>query len=129
MASRDDTIRLAIRALLEVVQSSSKNMELAVMEKGKPLEVGQTLNVGKAGGAVPRILFIHPVVTDDLHGCLETTHFHHALTHTHTHTHVQFLEPDQIENYVKQIEKLKEADTEKKKSKKPPAATPAGTPA
>lgn len=30
---------LAIKALLEVVQSGSKFMELAVMEKGKPLEV------------------------------------------------------------------------------------------
>ena len=38
--TRDDTIILAIKALLEVVQSGSKSMELAVMERGKPLEVG-----------------------------------------------------------------------------------------
>ena len=37
--TRDDTIILAIKALLEVVQSGSKSMELALMEKGKPLEV------------------------------------------------------------------------------------------
>ena len=37
--TRDDTILLAIKALLEVVQSGSKSMELAVMERGKPLEV------------------------------------------------------------------------------------------
>ncbi len=37
--TRDDTILLAMRALLEVVQSASKSMEVAVMERGKPLEV------------------------------------------------------------------------------------------
>ena len=80
VSSRDDTILLAIRALLEVVQSSSKNMELAVMEKGKPLEVGpalrDTLCAGKAEGAVPSIFFhyfTHPVVIDDLQGCLKPT--------------------------------------------------------
>lgn len=39
VSNRDGTIMLAIKALLEVVQSGSKFMELAVMEKGKPLEV------------------------------------------------------------------------------------------
>lgn len=37
--SRDDTVMLAIKALLEVVQSGSKSMELAVMEKGEQLKV------------------------------------------------------------------------------------------
>ena len=32
--TKDDTIILAIKALLEVVQSGSKSMELALMEKG-----------------------------------------------------------------------------------------------
>ena len=41
MESRDGTIILAIKALLEVVQSGSKFMELAVMERGKPLEVSK----------------------------------------------------------------------------------------
>ena len=36
---RDDAVMLAIKALLEVVQSGSKSMELAVMERGKKLEV------------------------------------------------------------------------------------------
>lgn len=39
VSSRDGCITLAIKALLEVVQSGSKFMELAVMERGKPLEV------------------------------------------------------------------------------------------
>lgn len=39
MRTRDDTILLAMRALLEVVQSTSKSMEVAVMERGKPLQV------------------------------------------------------------------------------------------
>lgn len=36
--SRDDTVMLAIKALLEVVQSGSKSMELAVMERGEQLK-------------------------------------------------------------------------------------------
>ncbi len=40
--TKDDTVILAIKALLEVVQSGSKTMEVAVMEKGKPLEVRES---------------------------------------------------------------------------------------
>lgn len=39
--TRDETVILAIKALLEVVQSGSKSMELAVMERGKKLEVSR----------------------------------------------------------------------------------------
>ncbi len=35
------SIKLCIKALLEVVQSGSKNVEIAVMRRGKPLEVGR----------------------------------------------------------------------------------------
>lgn len=35
----DDCLKLACQALLEVVQSSSKNIELAIMRTGSPLEV------------------------------------------------------------------------------------------
>jgi len=65
--TKDDTIILAIKALLEVVQSGSKSMELALMEKGKPLE---------------------------------------------------FLDPDQIDAYVQQIEKAKGEEAERRKTKK-----------
>ena len=37
--TRDSTVMLAIKALLEVVQSGSKSMEVAIIEKGKTLEV------------------------------------------------------------------------------------------
>ncbi len=37
--SERETIKLAVRALLEVVQSGAKNIELAVMKRGEPLKV------------------------------------------------------------------------------------------
>ncbi|ESO06904.1 hypothetical protein HELRODRAFT_185484 [Helobdella robusta] len=37
-----ETIKLAVKALLEVVQSGSKNMEVAVMRKDQPLEIQNT---------------------------------------------------------------------------------------
>ncbi len=35
--SGEDTVKLAVKALLETVEGSSKNMEIAVMEKGTGL--------------------------------------------------------------------------------------------
>ena len=37
--SREETIKLTIKSLLEVVQTGAKNIEIAILEKGKPLEV------------------------------------------------------------------------------------------
>ena len=37
--TRDETIKLTIKSLLEVVQTGAKNIEIAILEKGKPLEV------------------------------------------------------------------------------------------
>lgn len=70
--TRDSTTTLAIKALLEVVQSGSKNMEVAIIEKGKTLE---------------------------------------------------FLDSDQIDHYVKQIEKAREEEAERRKAKKSAAAS------
>lgn len=42
--SRDDTIKLTIKSLLEVVQTGAKNIEIAILEKGRPLEVGVPFN-------------------------------------------------------------------------------------
>ena len=39
VSTEKGTIKLAIRALLEVVQSGQKNLEIAVMRRGKPLQV------------------------------------------------------------------------------------------
>lgn len=36
---RDETIKLAIKSLLEVVQTGAKNIEIAIMEPGKSLEM------------------------------------------------------------------------------------------
>lgn len=42
VVSEKETIKLALKALLEVVQSGSKNMEVAVMRHNKPLEILST---------------------------------------------------------------------------------------
>ena len=38
-ASDDQVVRLAIRGLMEVVQSSAKNIEIAVLRRGQSMEV------------------------------------------------------------------------------------------
>ena len=38
-ASDEQVIRLAIRGLMEVVQSSAKNIEIAVLRRNQPMEV------------------------------------------------------------------------------------------
>ncbi|XP_065913760.1 proteasome subunit alpha type-7-like [Dysidea avara] len=43
----DDTIKLAIKALLEVVQSGNKNIELAIIEKEKPLKFLDSDTIGE----------------------------------------------------------------------------------
>lgn len=44
---RDDTIKLTIKSLLEVVQTGAKNIEIAVMQPGKPLEMLQVEEIEK----------------------------------------------------------------------------------
>lgn len=39
VSTEKGSIKLAIRALLEVVQSGQKNLEIAVMRRGEPLQV------------------------------------------------------------------------------------------
>lgn len=36
---REDTIKLTVKSLLEVVQTGAKNIEIAVMAPGKPIEM------------------------------------------------------------------------------------------
>lgn len=43
--SRDDTIKLAVKSLLEVVQTGAKNIEIAVMAPGKKLEMLPVENI------------------------------------------------------------------------------------
>lgn len=42
-----ETIKLALKALLEVVQSGSKNMEVAIMRKGEPLTMMESDEIEK----------------------------------------------------------------------------------
>ncbi|KAK2722270.1 proteasome subunit alpha type-7-like [Artemia franciscana] len=45
--TEDKAVRLAIKALLEVVQSGGKNLEIAVMKKGQPLKMLEASEVEK----------------------------------------------------------------------------------
>ncbi|XP_071958351.1 proteasome subunit alpha type-7-like [Antedon mediterranea] len=47
VADESATIKLAVRALLEVVQSGAKNIELAVMRRDKAMEILETSEVEK----------------------------------------------------------------------------------
>ena len=71
---------LAIKALLEVVQSGSKNMEVAVIEKGKTLEVKQ-LRV-----QLVAVLLVHTSMYAVIHR-REKYKCKHTCTHTQDHTH------------------------------------------
>jgi 20S proteasome subunit alpha 4 len=44
------TVKLAIRSLLEVVQSGGKNLEIAIMRKGEPMQVRALFNSDKYAG-------------------------------------------------------------------------------
>ncbi|XP_059138708.1 proteasome subunit alpha type-7-like [Physella acuta] len=46
-ANDDECIKLTIKALLEVVQSGGKNMEVAVMRRGKPLQMMESDEIEK----------------------------------------------------------------------------------
>ena len=37
--SKDETIKLTIKSLLEVVQTGAKNIEIAFLEEGMPIQV------------------------------------------------------------------------------------------
>ena len=41
MATLDLSVKMAVRALLEVVQSGAKNVEVAIMEDKKPMRVSR----------------------------------------------------------------------------------------
>jgi 20S proteasome subunit alpha 4 len=45
--SREDTIKLTIKSLLEVVQTGAKNSEIAVMAPGKGIEMLDTTEIDK----------------------------------------------------------------------------------
>ncbi|XP_064640477.1 proteasome subunit alpha type-7 [Lineus longissimus] len=65
--SEKETIKLALKALMEVVQSGGKNMEIAIMRRNEPLKM---------------------------------------------------MDPEEIEELIKEVEKEKEEEAEKKKQKK-----------
>nr|KAG5713000.1 hypothetical protein BaRGS_021794 [Batillaria attramentaria] len=46
-ASERETIKLALKALLEVVQSGAKNMEVAVMRRGQALQMMESDEIEK----------------------------------------------------------------------------------
>jgi len=44
---REETIKLTVKSLLEVVQTGAKNIEIAVMAPGKPLEMLKVEDIEK----------------------------------------------------------------------------------
>ena len=91
-----EAVKLAVRALLEVVQTGAKNIEVAIMTC--PYSKPAVAPAGPSQGAAPG--------DDDddsaIHG---------------KHVSVRHMEQDEIEKMVKQIEKEKEEEAEAKKKK------------
>jgi len=81
---REETIKLTVKSLLEVVQTGAKNIEIAIMEPGKEMEVCYFL----------------------------PTHFRVMLI-----TRAQMMTVEDIEGYVRDIEKEKQEEAARKKTR------------
>lgn len=81
---REETIKLTVKSLLEVVQTGAKNIEIAIMEPGKEMEVCYFLPIRS------RVVLM---------------------------THAQMMTVEEIEGYVKDIEKEKQEEAARKKTR------------
>lgn len=84
---REEAIKLTVKSLLEVVQTGAKNIEIAIMAPGKPVEVLEIFDIKSQ---------LHMRLTNPLY---------------------QMMPVEQIENYVKDIEKEKQEEAAKKKTR------------
>ena len=57
--SERETIKLALKALLEVVQSGSKNMEVAIMRRNKPLKVSPPIYLLVSDYVTSLVISVH----------------------------------------------------------------------
>jgi hypothetical protein len=137
--NRDDTIKLTVKSLLEVVQTGAKNIEISVMESYGVVRVGllSFFHIGELTDCIlPLRLLSHnfhalhsPIAWSSLYHLYSTSplpappftittlYFHHIAL-------LQNLEVTEIEAIVAKIESEKEADAERKRQRV--AATAAG---
>lgn len=106
VSSEKGTVKLAIRALLEVVQSGQKNLEIAVMRHGEPLQMldGETIEkyvneIEKekeeeaekkkpkkwSGLAFIRFYNIHSGLSYIVFFCIKLGYFYFDVCFSHTH--------------------------------------------
>ncbi|GAB5579420.1 proteasome subunit alpha-type 8 isoform X1 [Prionailurus iriomotensis] len=113
IANDNEAIKLAIRALLEVVQSGGKNIELAIIRRNQPLKEvfqGDTVLKSALGGAVGLLFF-------ELCCCRLFRHNIRTSYRSSARRWGAMFSAKEIELQVAEIEKEKE-EAEKKKSKK-----------
>lgn len=115
VATDEATIKLALRALMEVVQSGAKNVEFAVMRRGERLKVSLFNQWMFSKPLDPSINILHSTCPPQI--LKSIWHIYYKIS-----VIIQMLESEELEKYIAEIEKEREEEAEKKKQQKPSAS-------
>ncbi len=116
--TREETVKLTVKSLLEVVQTGAKNIEITVMDGYEKIVVSDLIWCSSWMGWIPFCAFRNKGERRGGQGqsCYETDS---SLVSSFLECclHLQNLESTEIEALVKEIEQEKEAEAEKKRTR------------